>query len=102
MNNIEEKIKAFVAKLDTLCETMKDDEKDSSCYLTDGFEDDHQPLVREIVGLACEIFISKQGQTQYTTYVDRFSNGKYCIVCGEKDSFLDIVTARGRIRIMEL
>ena len=79
---------------------MKDSITTPGDYLRD--EENATPVIQELSVEASVIFISNAGQSVYTTFLALYSASKYRIVPGERDSFLDIVTVRGRIRIMEL
>jgi hypothetical protein len=92
----------FISKLDSLMVELAEDGKETtrSDYITN--EEYITPEIDEISEEASGIFIDSEGQTKNTLFLSIYSSGKYEIVRGEYDSFLDIVTVRGRIRIMEL
>ena len=95
----EAEIKAFIEKLDQLMVEMNDAVTTQSDYLTD--EENSTSKIKELSTQASGIFISKVGQSVYTTFLAIYSANKYRIVPGERDSFGWItgvvITPKGRI-----
>ncbi len=95
----EAEIKAFIEKLDMLMVELKDAVTTQSDYLTD--EENSTSKIEELSAQASGIFISSEGQTEYTVFLALYSANKYRIVPGEQDSFGwltgVIITPKGRI-----